>query len=293
MNIIKFTRDEHGYFSYTTDSKDGDLAQLIEYLTSEKRPWCYFIDPSAKGDPYRPGNYYFTRRDDLYMYIAEDHYLDDDDPEQEFKPTVILLNTMLGISLAWKYMRTNKIPEFTLTLENKRYTFSGPTIETIVVDPDLGNLYTETVPRIIARRVNGVFEYDLCPDHNQDGEDIHYFVKLLAKHYPQDLFITLHEWPDRMANWQESDKKVKYDGLTIINEGDFVGIYPRRNSDGSYPGWLTITKLSLKKFLQAWDTRLQFCNSFTLIFLGSTLRFFEGEPLPIDASKNQEHKTLK
>lgn len=278
MNTIKFTCDGCYYNASERNVKNGDFLALYLFFTSERIIWSYLFDPSVNGDPYSSGNYYFTRRDSLYLYIAEDHYLDDDDPEQEFKPAVILLNTMLGIEIALKYMRTNKIPEFILTLEGKRYTFTGPTINTIVVDPDLGNLYNEIVPRIVARRNNGIFEYDLCPDKNPQGEAIYLFTKLLAKNYPQDLFITLHEWPNRMANWQESDKKVKYDSIAITNGGESIDISLKRSADG----WLTISKPSLKQFLQAWESRLQFCDSFTLVFLGQTLRFFEGEPMSAD-----------
>lgn len=279
MNTIRFTRDAHGYLRPKTDIEDGDFLQFYLYFTSERTFSEYLIDPSIKNDTYSPANYYFTRRDSLYLYIAEDHYLDDDDPEQEFKPTIVLLNTMLGIEIALNYMRKNKIPEFTLSLENKRYTFTGPTIETIVVDPDLGNLYNEIVPRIIVRRVNGVFEYDLCPANNPENQYIYLLPKLLEKNYAQDLFITLHEWPNRMANWQESEKKARYGSLGIENGGDVIELKDKTKGIG-YSGWLIITKESLKKFLQAWDSHLQFRDSFTLVLLGRTLRFFEGEPLP-------------
>lgn len=279
MTQIFFTCDARGRILYEENSKDFHEGTLMHYLRSEGTIWSYLIDPSIKNDTYSPGNYFFTRRDSLYLYIAEDYYLDDDDPEQEFKPTVVLLNTMLGLLIAFKYMRTHKIPEFTLTLENKHYTFTGPAIKTIVVDPDLGNLYNETIPRIIARRINGVFEYDLCPANNPENQHIYLLPKLLEKNYAQDLFITLHEWPNRMANWQESEKKARYGSVGIENGGDVIELKDKTKGIG-YSGWLIITKESLKKFLQAWDSHLQFCDSFTLVFLGRTLRFFEGEPLP-------------
>lgn len=298
MNLIKFDRDSNGYLNYDAHATeiDTDLIAFCSYLTSEEITLGYLIDPSIKKAAYISGNYYFTTKDDLCVFISEERYSDPDS-----KPLIILINVFYGILVAFQRMRIHKINSFAMLQEANRYIFTAATITPIVVDPGLGYLYNDTIPQIIVRKLNGLYEWDIinlhkiddfCIDNTPLKEHLELFCALIIKNYNPGLLATLLRWPSTFGKISKK-QRVAYNTIVVSNWYSTITMEPAREADRRIyiekanvfiSVQLSLTKESLIKFLQAWESRLQFCDTFTLIFLGKTLRFFEGEPMATDDS---------
>lgn len=257
-----------------SSSSDESFTTLCLHVTSGYPSYGYLLDPNIKKGAYFKNNFFITDRDDIYCYMTNEYHLD----SEEFPPTIILLNSLYGILVSLEIMRRNKIFRITITNSGKHYTISSENIEPVIIDPDLGNLYNETIPRIIARRVDNHFEYEVVNDDYaiMEYEYIYLFYNLLMSPNAKVILEKLFFW----SCLQTSDNEtINCNNLSLFNDFDTSISIKMREAPITIFG-LRITKNSLKKFLQAWELRLQYCDAFTIVFLGQTLRFFEGEPLP-------------
>lgn len=293
MNIITFDLENRKYFRKASRTYDDHFKTLISYIT-EEMDWGGLLDPIRRDSVYSCGNYYYTKQDDLYFYIAEDYYLED---HSKYEPTVILMSTLHGIFVAFHCMKQHKVQSFSLIKEYKRYIAQADGMKPIIIDPDLGYLYNDTIARITCKRINGTWTPFFYSINNIDNifidgiplvQELELFYNLFIKQYNQTLLETILNW--------DHQKRVKKQVLVrnnvhISNYGSSVYLVPAKTKDAQLHlveasilkgVCLLINKPSLIKFLQAWDTKLQHANAFTMVFLGSTVRYFEGEPLPFD-----------
>lgn len=286
-NIINC--DISGGYLYFTNSDDSNFTWLIEYLRETPFNILHLVDPSKSTNEYAQGNYYYHKQDGLYYYIADDPYQFESD--EVYEPLIILLNTLEGILNAFNYMYDNKINYFSIIKEYKRYVFQADGIEPIIIDPDQGKLYNNGIPLIIMRRINNQWVPELCNNNYTDlrtymlDEELLLFYDFFLKNYNPETLYTLYTWGICTVNVYEKQQMV-LNSVRIKNERDTIDIRPAKKKDEMLhlPRVIKrlqvlITKESLIKFLQAWESKLQHSDAFTLVFLGQTLRFFEGEPL--------------
>lgn len=278
MNLALFNREKNGYLNYDffDPNTDDHFKIFIGYL-SEGDIWSNFLIPNFGNSKsrYTCGNYYCTKRDGYDLLLTDFYTLDITDADQ-VNPVRVNENTVYGMLVAFHTMRVNKVPEFTVTQEGHKYTFYAPGRKSIIVDPDLGNLYNHTVPIVIVRKVNGIFTWETQSINEKDNEQLELLCNLVIKNYPSNLLNILRGWPCIETN---KDKKISFNNIEICNAYSSVHLKLKKRPDPKNFSDLFLTKNSFFKFLEAWESRLQFCDSFTLVFLGETLRFFEGEPL--------------
>lgn len=271
MNFATFAFHSHFYIIQDIHSSDEAFRAVCFNITSGPPSYGYLLDPYIKKGAYYHNNFFITDRDDIYCYLTTEYHLD----KEEFPPDIVLLNSLYGILFELEIMRKHQIPKVTITNSGNRYTISTEDSQPIIIDPDLGNLYNETIPRIIARRVNNIFEYEVYNHPLLEKVYTYFFAQVLSDPNSKAILEKFFYW----SCLETSNNEFMTCGdLKLLNDYDtFISIKMREGRINLYS--LIITKISLKKFLQAWESRLQYCDAFTLVFLGKTLRFFEGEPL--------------
>jgi len=288
MNIALFSRKKDGHLSYSFDvHSDDDFKTCIMYLT-EGDIWRNFIYPEVNrvNDQYRCGNFYCTKRDGFEVLITDFYEIDIAGSDMVI-PVRVNENTVYGMSVALHYMCVHKIPKFTITQEGKTYTFYAPRKKPIVVDPNLGLLYNHTIPFVVMRKINGKFICDIQNDRKENDRYVYgnytetqlkLLCDLLLNNYSPKILKTIRSWP---REWVRTNKyeKATYNTIRVANAWDCVHLTPVKQPNLPTTIDLVLTKDSLIKFLEAWESHLQFCDSFTLVFLGHTVRFFEGEPM--------------
>lgn len=309
MNTIRFKDGCRGYFDYA--ATDPNFIRLFDYIRQCGIVPDDLIDPSFKKGKYRQkADYYYSKQDDLYFYFTfnvdehleiecfDDGHLEEDcldcyrftedgdyfDPE----PTAILLNTLYGIMVALNYVFQYKLERFTIRQQDKRYIFQDHGIKPIIVDPDLGYLYNDTIPRTIVRKINNTFfsyktlsivNNGLYLRENLTKQKLELICKLITKNYNPMLLIRLSNWSKQRLKKSKNESFV-FNDVRISNQYDILVVTPKKQQTNHEQLEVRLTTESLIKFLQTWESRLKFSDAFTLVLLGSTLRFFEGEPLP-------------
>lgn len=302
MNIIHLDTYD-GSLNRISASNDPLFTRLIDYII-ETPLSSSLLDPSFNKVDYTAENFYYTKQDDLYYYITFD--ANQSESDYIYEPTIILLNTLYGILEAFNYMAQNKIHKFSITKEYRRYVFQAEGIESIVIDPSLGNLYNNTISRIIMRRINKqwmpnfIIQYmnkqwvpEFQSNNNVNGiyvanklidQELQLFYDLIIKQHDSELLGSLYTWAS--SSKVHKKQSMVLNNVRIQNWGNIVYITPSKKRD-QFLHLPTVTKglglfitiHSLISFLEAWERKLQYSDAFTLVFLGKTLRFFEGEPL--------------
>lgn len=271
MNSASLIFNSRSHLIEKINTSDESFTALCLTITSGPPSYGYLLDPYIKKGAYYQNNFYITDRDDTYCYLTTEYHLD----KEEYPPDLVLLNSLYGILFTLEIMLKNKIPKITITNSGKRYTISSENAEPIIIDPDLGSLYNETIPRIIARRVKNVFEYEVYNHPLLEEEYTYFFVQILTSPNVKEILEKFFYWSCLKTS---NNEYIKLGKLILLNDYDtFISIKMREGRINLYS--LIITKTSLQKFIEAWESRLQYSNTFTLVFLGHTLRFFEGESL--------------
>lgn len=289
MNTI-YCNIKNGSFIYDfPPSKDMVFIRLLYYI---QESWLStsLLDPSLSKSEYLSGNFYYSKQDDLYFYIAVDPYDEDEHDEEEdptYEPTIILINTLYGLGLAFNTIIQSNAKKFSITKEYKRYIVQSDDMDPIVIDPDLGYLYNDTIPRIIVRKIDGKFVPEIYSTRhhgkvflysNPGYEELELFYNLWIKNYNPKLIYTLRTWTDDI----NKHKDIIQNNMRISNGIAALAIALNKKKDTKKNDpWLVLDKQSLIAYLQAWEAKLQFSDAFTIVFLGSTVRYFEGEPLPL------------
>jgi hypothetical protein len=289
MNSTIFKLYGSRYIRQVEQVEGNDFTRLCNYI-AEGDIWHNFICPEVTrvNDQYGCGNYYCTKRDGFDVLLT-DFYAIDTVGSDMVVPVRVNENTVYGMSVAFHYMYVNKISQFALTQEGKTYTFYAPRKKPIVVDPDLGLLYNHTIPFVVMRKVYGKFICDIQNDRKEDDiyvygnytdTQLRLLCDLLVNNYSPKILKTIRSWP---REWVRTNKyeKATYTTIRIANEWDCVHLTPVKQPNLPNTIDLVVSKDSLIKFLDAWESRLELCDTFTLVFLGHTIRFFEGEPLAL------------
>lgn len=271
MNTATFVFHLRIYVIEKISTPDESFTALCLNITSGYASYGYLLDPYIKKGAYYQNNFYITDRDDIYCYLTNEYNLEN----EEFPPDIILLNSLYGILFTLEIMRKHQIPKVTITNSGNRYTINAENTGPIIIDPDLGNLYNETIPRIIARRVNNIFEYEMYNHPLLEQKNTYFLAQVLASPNVNTILEKLFYWSCFKTS---NNEYIKCGALKLSNDLDtYISIDMREGRINLYS--LIITKTSLKNFLQVWEAKLQYCDAFTIVFLGQTLRFFEGEPL--------------
>lgn len=295
MNSVILIRQTDRHFETTFSSGcDDDFYDLIEYIL-EGDVWSCLIDPYITNSDkmYACGNFYCTRLEGYNLFITDIHQLDIYDYD-ELKPIIVNKNTVYGLVVNINCMRINKIASFTITQEDQRYTFTATGIKPIVIDPDLGKIYNDMIPLITVQISNGIMEGKIKAIYNSNslchiptGEHLDIFYNIFIKN------LSLSEATTRYADvykWlQQRDNEILiYNDIKITNNDSEFWAQPIKQKSPNFIT-LTLSRYSLLKFLHAWETQLKFCDSFTLVFLGETLRFFNGLPINHENSNLPEN----
>lgn len=294
MSVTTFRLTAHRYVSTDLNINQSDIEILFDYI-SQVNIWSTLIDPSIsrKNNIYSCGNYYCTKREGSDLLLTDFISLHED--EQEWPPLIVNENTVYNMVIVFRYLCLQSVPQFTVTQEGQRYTFTAPNIEPIVIDPDLGKIYNDMIPLISVQTSNKLMEGKIKALYNSNslcyiptGEhlDIFYniFIKNLSHSDATTRYADVYKWLQQADN-----ETIIYNDIKITNNGSEFRARPIQQSPHNFIT-LILSSDSLLKFLQAWETQLQFCDSFTLVFLGETLRFFEGEPINADpAHKLERH----
>lgn len=285
MNSVIFIRQSGGELKKKFQANcNDDFYDLIEYTLEDNR-WSYLIDPrvSRHDTMYACGNFYCTRLEGSDLLITDIHQLDINDYD-DVKPVVVNQNTAYGLAFALNVMIYNKEDEFTITQEGQRYTVTSPNTHPFVFDPDLGVIYNDMIPIIIVRVLNDSLEYTLQTNYHTNAlrdtptyEDLEIFGRVFIRNLSRlQATIRYKELQDLIQ--KNNDAIMVCNDIKISIDFGYFRMEPIKQD---HPNFISVnlSPYSVLKFLQAWESRLQFCDSFTLVFLGKTLRFFEGEPL--------------